>query len=96
MAIQQSEIRQSQFIRHHETASVQVETENQSSLQKRLTEKQQQANQLTVRGPVAGRVMSRSLVWAIGTYAQPGTELVAIGDDSRKELRVSISQDDAR
>ena len=40
--------------------------------------------------------MSRSLVWAIGTYAQPGTELVAIGDDSRKELRVSISQDDAR
>jgi multidrug efflux pump subunit AcrA (membrane-fusion protein) len=96
VAIQQSDIRRSQSIRNHETAAVQVEAENHAALQKRLTEKLQQAEALTVRAPVAGRVMSRSLVWAEGTYAQPGTELVAIGDDSRKELRVSISQDDAR
>lgn len=96
VAIQQSDIRRSQFIRSHETASVQVETENHASLKKRLAEKLQQAESLTVRAPVAGRVMSRLLVWAEGTYAQPGTELVAIGDDSCKELRVSISQDDAR
>ena len=96
VAIEQSDIRRRQFIGNHETASAQVETENHASLQKRLTEKVQQADSLTVRAPVAGRVMSRSLVWAEGTYAQPGTELVAIGDDSRKELRVSISQDDAR
>jgi putative peptide zinc metalloprotease protein len=96
VAIQQSDIRRSQSIRNHETAAVQVEAEHHAALQKRLTEKLQQAEALTVRAPVAGRVMSRSLVWAEGTYAQPGTELVAIGDDSRKELRISISQDDAR
>ncbi|MFT5094935.1 MAG: putative peptide zinc metalloprotease protein [Porticoccaceae bacterium] len=96
VAIQQSDIRRSQSIRNHETAAAQVEAENRAALQKRLTEKLQQAEALTVRAPIAGRVMSRSLVWAEGTYAQPGTELVAIGDDSRKELRVSISQDDAR
>ena len=71
-------------------------TKNHTSLLKRLTEKQQQADQLTVRAPVAGRFMSRSLVWVIDTYAKPGTELITIGDDSLKELRVSISQDDAR
>lgn len=96
VAIEQSDIRRSQFIRNQETASVQVEAENYAALQKRLTEKLQQAEALIVRAPVAGRVMSRTLVRAEGTYAQPGTELVAIGDDSRKELRVSISQDDAR
>jgi putative peptide zinc metalloprotease protein len=96
VAIEQSDIRRQQFITNREAAAVQVEAENHAALQKRLTEKLQQADALIVRAPVAGRVMSRSLVWAEGTYAQPGTELVAIGDDSRKELRVSISQDDAR
>lgn len=96
VAIAQSDIRRRQFLRKHETASVQVEAENHAALQKRLTEKLQQAESLTVKAPASGRVMSRSLIWAEGTYAQPGTELVAIGDDSRKELRVSISQDDAR
>jgi putative peptide zinc metalloprotease protein len=95
-AIEQSNIRRRQFIGKHETASAQVESENHSALQKRLTEKLQQSEASTVRAPIAGRVMSRSLVWAEGTYAQPGTELVAIGNDSRKELRVTISQDDAR
>ncbi|MDG2360529.1 MAG: hypothetical protein P8M20_12830 [Planctomycetaceae bacterium] len=71
-------------------------TKNHSSLLKRLTEKQQQSDQLTVRAPVAGRFMSRSLVWVIDTYTKPDTELITIGDDSLKELRVSISQDDAR
>ena len=96
LAIEQSDIRRRQFIRNREEASVQVEAENHAALQKRLTEKQQQAAALIVRAPVAGRVMSRSLIRAAGTYAQPGTELVAIGNDTRKELRVSISQDDAR
>jgi len=96
VAIEQSDVRRRQHLRNLETAAVQIETENHAALQKRFIEKQQQADALTVRAPVAGRVMSRSLVWAEGTYAQPGTELVAIGNDSRKELRVSISQDDAR
>ena len=96
VAIEQSDIRRRQLIRKRETAAVQVETENQTSLQKRLAEKLQQTSELIVRAPVAGRVMSRSLIWAEGTYAQPGTELVAIGNDTRKELRVSIAQDDAR
>ncbi|MDA0283748.1 MAG: efflux RND transporter periplasmic adaptor subunit, partial [Planctomycetota bacterium] len=95
-AIEQSNIRRQQFIGKREPAAVQVETETYAELQKRLDEKREQIESLTVRAPVAGRVMSRSLVWAEGTYAQPGTELVAIGDDARKELRVSISQDDAR
>lgn len=96
LAIEQSAIRRDQLIRKQETASVQVEEENHAAIQKRLLEKTQQAEALTVRAPVAGRVMSRSLIRAADTYAKPGTELVAIGHDTRKEMRVSISQDDAR
>ena len=96
LAIEQSAIRRDQLIRKQETASLQVEEENHAAIQKRLLEKTQQAEALTVRAPVSGRVMSRSLVRAAGTYAKPGTELVAIGHDTRKEMRVSISQDDAR
>lgn len=95
-SIHQSTVRSRQHIGKHDTAAAQVEAENHASLQKRLTEKQKQLDALIVRAPVAGRIMARSLVWSEGTYAQPGTELVAIGNDSRKELRVSISQDDAR
>lgn len=96
LAIEQSVIRRDQFIQQHDTAAVQVEVENHAAMKKRLREKQELAEALSVRAPHAGRVMSRTLIRAINTYAQPGTELVAIGHDTRKELRVSISQDDAR
>lgn len=95
-SIEQSKIRRRQMIREENTPAVQVEAANHAAMEKRLKEKLEQLESLTVRAPVSGRVMSRSLIWSRGTFAESGNELLAIGDDSRKELRVSISQEDAR
>jgi len=94
-AYEQSEIRRDQAIGEQNTAAVQIEDENLAAISKRLTEKQRQFTALSVRAPMAGRVMSRTLKWRLGTYATEGSELVTIGDESQKEFRASLTQTDA-
>lgn len=94
-ALEQSEIRRDRAIGDQNTAAAQIEEENLAAIKKRLVEKQRQFNSLSIRAPIAGRVMSRTLKWKLGTYATEGTELVTIGDESQKEFRASLSQTDA-
>jgi putative peptide zinc metalloprotease protein len=70
-----------------------VALRNQQALQERLQEKQRQCAALQVRAPVAGRVLARDLRNSLATYVEAGTELAVISDERRKQLHVSIADD---
>ena len=94
LAIEQSLIKSRVFKQIDEMHSYQAEMEQLWSLQDKLSEKREQVDQLTLRAPVAGRVVARELSIRIGTYVQIGDELAAIGDETRKELQIAIPQSD--
>ena len=76
------------------TADSQAMGEQLTSLQRRLQEKEQQLEALTLRAPVAGTVVSRDLESLRGTYLRRGAEVLVIGSQDRKELNVTIAQED--
>lgn len=94
-ALEQSEVRHDRLVGEQKTGAAQIEDENYAAIVKRLAEKRRQLDSLTIRAPSAGRVMSRTLKWKLGTYATEGAELLSIGDEQQKEFRASLSQTDA-
>jgi len=94
LAIQQAGVRRRVAMDDRDAARAQVEIRNQLALEQRLVEVQRQYDGLQVRAPVAGRIVARDLKNGIGTYVTAGQRLLAVGDESRKELIVAISQDD--
>jgi putative peptide zinc metalloprotease protein len=58
-----------------------------------MEEVQRQRNLLRIVAPVSGRVVARKLNDKIDTYVPQGTELLAVGDDGRKELHISVSHE---
>ncbi len=93
--IRQSQLRQQQYLQADRHGDLQVEEEQSASLEKRLAEKQERLDAVMVRSPIAGRVMARDLDSRIGTYAVEGGELLVVGQESEKEFRASLSQEDA-
>ncbi len=93
-AAKQSDLKYRGHLKSHEMADAQAERENRLALEKRLIEKRKQIESLEVRAPIAGRVMSRSLSSLSDTFASEGAELLAIGDESRKEFHASLAQED--
>lgn len=77
-----------------ELAKAQAEDEKIRTLESRLSEKQAQVAHLIVRAPRAGQVIGRRLESLLGTWRERGSELLAIGDESAKEIRLSIDQED--
>jgi putative peptide zinc metalloprotease protein len=94
VAISQSETRRRIHLEKYEQAAAQVELENQRALKKRLAEKRRQLDGLTCHAPISGSVMARNLDALLMTYLEEGAEILAIGDDTCKRLRVSIAQED--
>jgi putative peptide zinc metalloprotease protein len=78
-----------------DNAGRKAELERYDSIRKQLREKLEQVARLTVRSPVGGKILTRQPESLLGRYLRSGNELVAIGDEFRKELRISISQDNA-
>jgi putative peptide zinc metalloprotease protein len=76
------------------TADSQAEAEQLTSLERRLREKKEQLEALTLRAPVAGTVVSHDLDSLRGTYLKQGAEVLVIGSEDRKELTISIAQED--
>ena len=66
---------------------------NRQATVDRLAEVQRQLAGLRVYAPVAGQIVARNLHNTIGTYVQEGAELLAVGDERRKELLVSVGQE---
>jgi biotin carboxyl carrier protein len=77
-----------------QTAKAQAEEEELAALERRLAEKDEQLAGLVLRAPVAGTVVSQDLDSLRGTYLARGTEMLVIGSEDRKELILSIAQED--
>ena len=88
--IEQSRIRQRIAMDDHEASQAQVELGNELALLQQLEETRSQREGLAIRAPVEGRVVSRDLDQTLGTYVDEGQELLAIGQESKKEASLSI------
>ncbi|MHB0960278.1 MAG: efflux RND transporter periplasmic adaptor subunit [Pirellulaceae bacterium] len=77
----------------HDAAKAQVALSNRQAAVDRLAEVQRQLESLRIYAPVAGHIVARNLRNAIGTYVHEGAELLAVGDEQRKELLVSVSHE---
>ncbi|MCA9140214.1 MAG: HlyD family efflux transporter periplasmic adaptor subunit [Planctomycetales bacterium] len=67
-----------------------------AGLQQQIGELQIEVDQLVLRAPVDGTVISRSLALMHGTFVKPGDEVAVVGREDSKRLKVSISQSEAR
>lgn len=76
----------------HDAVGAQVALRNRQADVQRLAEVQEQLDGLKVYAPVTGRIVARELNNTIGTYVKEGAELLAVGDERRKELLVSVAQ----
>jgi putative peptide zinc metalloprotease protein len=94
LKIQQSLIRSRQYENKEEIAAFQAESAAREALEKQRDELRTQVAELTIRAPRSGKVIGRNLPALLETYVEKGTELLAIGNDEQKELRISIAQDD--
>jgi putative peptide zinc metalloprotease protein len=94
VALAESQLKRRVHVGHGESAKAQVERETLRTLENRLEEKRQQVARLVVRAPCSGNVIGRNLQWKCGTYLPQGSELVTIGREDGKEIRISIAQQD--
>ncbi len=92
IAIQQSLIKCRVFKLNDEMHLFQAETEQRNSLQEKLAEKQRQIEGLTLRATASGRLDARELRHRLGMYLDVGDQIGVIGDESKKELQIMISQ----
>lgn len=94
LLIRQSEIRGQVFATKGELAKRQAEELARQGLLKRWSEKQLEVDRLILVAPHDGVVTRRGLAWTIGAYLEEGEEALAVVVPDRKELRVTLSQDD--
>ncbi|QEF97029.1 Peptidase family M50 [Stieleria maiorica] len=91
--IQQSTLRRRQQTLRGKHAAAQAEATEWESLTRRLQDANEQIDSLVVRASRSGVVVRRRLQELQGTYVAQGDELLVIGDESQKELRLLIPQD---
>ena len=94
LAVQQSQLALRSCQAKQDAAGYQAEREKLEDLQHRLAQRRQQVDRLVVRAPAAGRIVTRQPESLAGRYLRAGDEIVAIGSEQAKELRVSVAQDD--
>ncbi len=94
LSVEQSRIRQRMASDRHEPGVAQVELRNREALEQRLASARHQFQSLSVRAPLTGKVVARSVLQLPGRYVAPGLELLAVGDEAAKELVLSIADSD--
>ncbi len=94
LAIDESQLKRRVHQQQRELAMAQAEEEVLRMLESQWTEKQEQVAKLIVRAPCDGQVIGRNLQALRGRYLERGSELLEIGQEAAKEIRVSIAQQD--
>jgi putative peptide zinc metalloprotease protein len=77
-------------------AESQAEREQVAAFELQRAEKAAEVHALTMRASQDGIVMGRRLLMLPGTYLARGDELLAIGREPDKELRISVAQQDVQ
>jgi putative peptide zinc metalloprotease protein len=94
LEIEQSLIKSRFLEQKRELAACQAELKNIEALRKRRQEKGNEVEKLVVRAPIAGEVIARELDSLQDTYLSAGQEICILGDKERKEIRVSVAQNE--
>jgi putative peptide zinc metalloprotease protein len=76
------------------TAEAQAEAKRLAAIRRRLHEREEQLEALVLRAPVAGTITSGDVTALRGRHLREGTEVLSIGCEERKELTISIAQED--
>ncbi|MFN9720412.1 MAG: biotin/lipoyl-binding protein [Planctomycetota bacterium] len=92
--VAQEESRLQSALHQHDVSAINIAQGNLDSFRKQLRECQKQADGLQLRAGRAGRIVGRELSNLAGTYAKAGMELLTIGLDDAKEVRLSVGQRD--
>ena len=79
-----------------EPGDAQIAEFNRRSAFKRLDERLQEQKGLTLLAPVSGYVVARNIKQLSGRHFERGDEVLTIGDDSNKEIVLSIAPGDVR
>ena len=95
LAVEESRLAMRSCQAKEDAAGCQAEREKLEDLEHRLAQRREQVGRLAVRAPAAGRVVTRQPESLAGRFVRPGDEIVAIGSEEAKQLRVSVAQDDA-
>lgn len=90
--MEQATIRQRQQTLSGRHAAAQAEETEFQSLAKQFAELMEQVDSLVIRAPRSGVVIRRQLDQIQGTYLAEGDEILVLGDESQKELRLLIPQ----
>ena len=94
LALQQSDGRLRTLRNREQLAALEAELAEHKNLTDRREEKRREAAHLKVVAPCPGQVLTPHPEQLVGTYADIGRELVALGDEDHKELVLSIDQED--
>ncbi len=94
LQIRQSLVRGRQFEHEHKTAAFQAEQKRRESLELQFAEKKRRSDQLLVTAARDGHVIGHQIESLRGRHFSIGDEMLALGNESRKELRLAICQDD--
>ena len=73
-----------------ETAEAQVAVVQQNAILTSLNSRLKELDRLTIKAPVAGRVVARNLAALTGTYFEKGDLVLRITDETAKEVVVSL------
>jgi putative peptide zinc metalloprotease protein len=90
--LKESKLKSRLLYRSEELSAWQAEQRQTETLKTRLAEKQKQQADLILQASRDGRVVGRQLQELSGRYVKTGEKLFMIGDEGKKELRVSIAQ----
>ena len=74
----------------------QIAAYNRASALRRLEERLEEINSLTLNAPVDGYVVARNIRQLVGRYFQQGDTVLTIGDEDNKEVVLSIAAGDVR
>ncbi len=94
LAIEQSRIRARMLHRDGNLVQYQVEGKHRKSLEQQRDELLRRAEGLTITASAAGHVMGQDLAMMEGQYLTIGSIVMSVGDERRKQVRLSVAQQD--
>lgn len=94
LELQQVKHRGRSYRKDQDLPAMQVELELANVLKTQIRDRTEQLQRAILVAPAAGRIVTRDIGSLMGKYVREGDELLAIGDESAKQLEVAIPQAD--
>lgn len=83
------------FQHKDDIGSLKAEQQKLESLEKQSEDKRLQTSRLEVLAPAAGIIVNRQPESLVGKYLSEGSEVVLLGDEKSKEVRIAVNENDS-